>query len=208
MADLPLDLDADLGELLARALDREGRIPRALEALGPVAGRDVLLLDAADGLRAGQLRELGARVTMGTSAGPGAFDAPDDSADVIVSCWSAFRGAPDDEVAQAERILRPGGRLLVLHDYGRDDLATLRGDPPEPHAWSKRNGPFLGRGFRIRVIHCFLTFDSLDDAGMFLGSAFGATGQAHHAAMTRARVSYNVAVFHRTFGAGAEEANA
>jgi hypothetical protein len=52
VADLPIDLEDGLAERLARALDVEAKIPRALEALGPVAGRDVLLLDGADGIRA------------------------------------------------------------------------------------------------------------------------------------------------------------
>ena len=43
MADVPLELDAALEGRLARALDIEGKIPRTLEALGPVSGRDVVL---------------------------------------------------------------------------------------------------------------------------------------------------------------------
>jgi SAM-dependent methyltransferase len=200
VADLPFDLDAGLAEQLARVLDVEGKIPRALEALGPVGGRDVVLVDGPDGIRARQLRELGARVTLVPSSGPAAFDVPDASADVLVAAWTAFRAAPPDELAQAERILRPGGRLLVLQDYGRDDVTTMLGTPPEPLAWSRRDGPYLGTGFRIRVIHCFWTFDSMDEAGTFLGAAFGEAGRAVHAGMTRPRISYNVAVFHRTFG--------
>ena len=53
------------------------------------------------------------------------YDAPDASADVVVACWSAFRGAPADEMAEAARLLRPGGRLLVVHDYGRADEAII-----------------------------------------------------------------------------------
>jgi SAM-dependent methyltransferase len=205
VADLPFDLDPGLAEQLARVLDVEGKIPRALEALGPIGGRDVVLVDGPDGIRARQLSELGARVTLVTSSGPAAFDAPDDSADVMVAGWSAFRGAPEVELGHAERILRPGGRLLVLQDYGRDDVTTMLGDPPEPHAWSKRDGPYLGRGFKIRVIHCFWTFESLEAAGAFLAAAFGDAGRTLHNAMTRPRVSYNVAVFHRTFGAPSAE---
>ncbi|MGZ9159904.1 MAG: hypothetical protein ACXW4T_01955, partial [Candidatus Limnocylindrales bacterium] len=64
MADLPIDLDVGLSEQLARVLDVEGKIPRALEALGPVVGRDVILVDGPDGIRARQLTDLGARVTL------------------------------------------------------------------------------------------------------------------------------------------------
>ena len=168
MADLPLDLGAALADRLARALDVEGKIPRALEALGPVGGRDVVLVDGATGIRAGQLADLGARVIVVDSVGERSFHAPDASADAIVACWSAFRGDAPDEIAQAERILRPGGRLLVVHDYGRDDVSLLHGDRPEYGAWSRRNGPFLGRGFKVRVLHCFWTFDSMDDLRAFM----------------------------------------
>lgn len=200
VADLPIDLDSGLNEHLARVIDVEGKIPRALETLGPVGGRDVVLVDGAAGIRAQQLRELGARVTLVLSSGPGRFDAPDGSADVVVACWSAFRGAPDDEISEAARLLRPGGRLLVVHDYGRDDVAELRGDLPEYGSWSRRGGPFLRDGFKIRVVHCFWTFQSLDETRDVLGRAFGEAGSSLAARLTRPRLSYNVAVYHRTFG--------
>ena len=203
MADLPLELDAALGERLARVLDREGKIPRALDALGPVADRDVVLVDAGHGLRERQLRELGSRVSVVTSEGDAAFAADDDSADVMVACWSAFRGQDDRQLEEATRILRPGGRLLVVHDYGRDDVSRLRGDRPEYGAWSRRDGPFLGRGFKVRVIHCFWTFESIDDASALLDEVFGPPGRELAGSLSRPRLSYNVAVYHRTVGEAA-----
>jgi hypothetical protein len=97
-------------------------------------------------------------------------------------------------------MLRPGGRLLAIHDYGRDDVAELRGPLPEHGDWSRRDGPFLAAGFKIRVLHCWWTFDTLDEARTFLDAAFGAAGRAVAARLTRPRLSYNVAVYHRTLG--------
>lgn len=226
MSDLPLDVpDPDLAARLARALDVEGKIPRALEALGPVAGRDVVLLDGGGDIRARQLAELGARVTtverltasdghdgpmrppiagVTRSCGdPAATGLPDACADVVVSCWSAFRGPVAEELAEAERILRPGGRLLVVHDYGRDDVSRIRGeDRPEYTSWSRRDGPFLRGGFKVRVIHCWWTFDSVDEAVELLRDAFGAAAEPVVALLARPRLSYNVAVYHRTRSGG------
>ena len=200
MADLPFDLETGLSEHLARILDVEGKIPRAIEALGPVEGRDVVVVDGSAGLRARQLTERGARVTLVDSSGPAPFDAPDGSADVVVGLWSAFRGGGSTDVDQAARLLRPGGRLLAIHDYGRDDVAELRGERPEYGPWTRRDGPFLGSGFKIRVVHCWWTFASLEEAQTFLDAAFGETGRRLAGRLTRPRLSYNVAVYHRTLG--------
>lgn len=201
MADLPIDLGDGLTEQLARVLDVEAKIPRTLEALGPVGGRDVLLLDGADGIRARQLAELGARVAFAAADGPARIVAPDASADVLVSLWTTLRDVSSAVVGEAARVLRPGGRLLVLHDYGRDDVSRLRGDLPEYGLLSRRDGPFLSGGFKVRVVHCFWTFDSLEGAGAFLDAAFGDVGRGVAAEMKRPRLSYNVAVYHRTLGA-------
>ena len=102
-------------------LDIEGKIPRALDALGPMAGSDVLLVDAAEGARARQLTGLGARLTLlerdapradalrRTIDGspfvtvregvPTATGLPDRSVDRVVSLWSAFRDRHETEAA-------------------------------------------------------------------------------------------------------------
>ncbi|MGZ8502089.1 MAG: class I SAM-dependent methyltransferase [Candidatus Limnocylindrales bacterium] len=205
MADLPFTPAA--GGLAARldaCLDVEEKIPRALDALGPVTGRDVVLVDTDGGRRAGQLAQLGARVRSLPAIAPGErLDADDGSADVVVGFWSTFRAPSGAELAEADRVLRPGGRLLVVHDYGRDDVSRLRGDLPEYGMWSRRDGWYLTNGFRVRVIHCFWTFDSIDEARAFLGEAFGEVGEWVGATLKRPRLSYNVAIYHRTRG-GAE----
>jgi SAM-dependent methyltransferase len=202
VTDLPFGFAADLAAPLARAFDADGKLPRALEALGPIGGRETLLIGDATGRRLtgleerpGPLRQIGEL--------DAAADIEAESLDVVVAAWPSFEGPPADAFAEAERVLRPGGRELIVLDYGRDDLAALRGEEAlaEAVTWSRRDGPFLGNGFRIRVIHCWLTFPTVDQAGAFLDAAFGERGQAAAGRLTRPRLSSNVAIYHRTVGA-------
>jgi hypothetical protein len=201
MADLPLELADPLAAELAGVLDIEGKIPRALESLGPLSGCDVVLVGGGSA-RLAQLREIGSNA-VGAEWENGRLPLADGSADVILGCWSVFRGVEPAELAECDRVLRQGGRLLVVHDYGRDDVSTLRGDLPEYGAWSRRDGPFLGGGFRIRVIHCWWTFADVAAARAFLDAAFGESGRLLGERLKRPRLSYNVAVYHRSRPEGA-----
>jgi SAM-dependent methyltransferase len=200
VSDLPITLPPEGAARLRLALDREGKIGRALEALGPLADRDVLVLGGGDA-EVARYTAAGARVTV-VDGDSRPWPVAEASIDTIVSVWSGFRGVDPETLDEADRVLRPDGRLLVVHDYGRDDVSRLRGDRPEYGAWSRRDGPFLSGGFRVRVLHCFWTFDTIDDAKEFLESAFGPAGRDLATQLKRPRVSYNVAIYHRSRGAG------
>lgn len=179
-------------------MDVEGKIVAALEALGPIAGREVGFVDTPGGVvRTAAAGIVGAATDL--PADPAAWTAlPEASLDAVVGLWSSFRGVDAGEQEAVERLLRPGGRLLVVHHYGRDDVSRLCGDLPEYGAWSRRNGPFLTGGFRVRVLHCFWTFPSVEAAQSFLGDGFGAAGVELGATLRRPRLSWNVAVYHRS----------
>lgn len=198
MSDLPVSLPSELEPTFVGALDRAGKLVAALEALGPVGDRDVLVVDAAGGPILGGLAAAGARLTPVDLASPFRLSAADASADVVLGLWSAFRGVDAAELAEVDRVLRPGGRHLAVHDYGRDDVSRLHGERPEYGAWSQRTGPFLAGGFRVRVVHCFWEFESNDAATAFLTAGFGDVGTALAAELRRPRLSYNVAVYHRS----------
>jgi SAM-dependent methyltransferase len=198
--DLPFRVPPSLEPAVLAALDREGKLDRALEALGPLGGRDVIAIDPGAG-QVARWSAAGARVTaVGSILDDDTRRLPAAGADAVVSPWSGFRGVDPREIAEADRLLRPGGRLLVVHDYGRDDLAILRGDQPEYGAWSRRDGPFLTNGFRVRVVHCFWTFDDLDGARTVLAEAFGDAGRRFASELKRPRLAWNVAIYHRTRG--------
>jgi hypothetical protein len=198
MSDLPFRLPGELEATFVQALDPTAKLVAAIDALGPVADRDVVVIDAADGPVLRGLVDRGARVTHAPLAKPLRLDAGDASADVLLGLWSAFRGVNRRDLAEVDRVLRPGGRHLVVHDYGRDDVSRLHGERPEYGAWSQRTGPFLTGGFRVRVVHCFWEFESPEATASFLAAAFGETGSAVAATLKRPRLSYNVAIYHRS----------
>ena len=131
---------------------------------------------------------------------------PTRSADVILGYWTGLGlGAAADEgtLARLERVLRPDGRLLLVEDYGRDDIRPLYADTAREArlaSASDRRGPMLAHGFRTRTIHCFWTFASAEAARPLLVALFPETGEQVAASMTRSRLEHKVAVFHRTRG--------
>jgi hypothetical protein len=198
VSDLPVSLPRELEPTFVGALDRAGKLLAALDALGPVFDRDVVVVDARRGPIVEGLTATGARLTPIELSQPFRLPVQDASADVVLGLWSAFRGVDPVETAEVDRVLRPGGRHLAVHDYGRDDVSRLHGDRPEYGAWSQRTGPFLRGGFRVRVVHCFWEFDTAELATSFLGAAFGDIGSTVAASLKRPRLSWNVAVYHRS----------
>jgi hypothetical protein len=199
VSQLPVDLPPDLATCLRSAFDREAKVAHALEALGPIAGRDVVVIDGDGSPVTEGMESLGARVTGVGLTTPLAIAAADGSADVVVGLWSAFRGPSLADQVEVDRVLRPGGRQLVVHDYGRDDVSRLLApNRPEYVDWSHRGGPFLRGGFRVRVLHCWWSFDSLEAAREFLVAAFRDRGAAVAETLRRPRLDYKVAVYHRS----------
>jgi len=209
MIDAPPASLPDVFARLGPVMDVEGKLRRALVDLGMPAACDATILDVPGTDWVARLcpPEPGAGApTVVTPQEPFRLPAEDATLAAVVTMWTGFRGVDAGELAEADRVLRPDGRLLIVHDYGRDDVSALRApDAPEYVLWSRREGPFLrGAGFKIRVVHCFWTFASLDDARERLAS-LGDRGEAVAASIRRPRLSWNVAVYHRTKAAGSPD---
>jgi len=197
----------ELEEAFLGVVDVEGKLIAALDSLGPVAGRDVVLLDAGRGYLERQLTAVGARVkavvfadrTDGAAVRVLLADLPAAEADVVVVPWSDLATPDSALIGAAERLLRAGGRLMLVHDYGRDDVWSLRPDRRDRLVlWSQRRGPFLGAGFRVRVIHCWWTFESIEQAQELLAAGFADAGVELAGRMKRPRLEYQVAIYHRS----------
>jgi hypothetical protein len=206
LADAPTRLtDAALRERLGAAFDPEQKVDRAVASLLKLPGARVVAVDSAGSERARRLEQAGAVVSTVQTVGrvrPAAG-----SADAVVGFWNLLGGpAPrtTTELRSIERLLAPGGVIIAVHDYGRDEASLLLADEAHRRELvqrSQRNGPLLGRGFKVHVLHCWWQFASIEEASQVLGAAFGAQGEAFAATLRRPRVSHKVAVYHRTSAA-------
>lgn len=200
MSDYPTGLPGEIVARFGHAFDVDDRLFRAVDAIAPIDGHDVLLLHGSgDGQPARRVTARGGRVT--TTGEPRA--APPRSADIVIGLWPLSPPAPgsaDGDLALI-RLARPGGQVILIDDYGRDDVgaltpATMTPSGPSP-TQERLERPFIERGWKVRVIHCFWTFRSLDEARAFV-SAFGERGRTMAGDLTRPRLAHNLALIHRT----------
>jgi SAM-dependent methyltransferase len=111
---------------------------------------------------------------------------------------------PDDTslpaVAEALRVLRPGGRLIAIGYYGRDDVAALL--EPETVARSmdathRRTGWWLRNGFKIKVVHTRVDLGDLSLAHELLPRLYGDRGRAYLMGPHRPSLRLNLGLYHR-----------
>ena len=84
-------------------------------------------------------------------------------------------------IAEALRVLRPGGRLVVLGYYGRDDVAPLLEPEVVAHArqaTQRRIGWWLRHGFKIKVVHARLDLRDVEAAHAILPRLYGDRARA------------------------------
>jgi ubiquinone/menaquinone biosynthesis C-methylase UbiE len=147
--------------------------------------------------RAAISRQPNVRIVEGTDT---ALPLRDGAVDIVLS----GRITPDDRslpaIAEAMRVLRSGGRLVVIGYYGRDDVSELL--EPEvavqaTEATRRRTGWWLRNGFKIKVVHARIELGDEATAMELLPRLYGDRGRAFLMGPHPAQLQVRLGLFHR-----------
>lgn len=210
----------ELFTLMAQAIDPEERIPAAMQALAPIHEREMLDIGAGVGDRTllyarlasqvyalepdptalsllrGRVRSSGAGNVTVLPANVEAIPLDENSVDVAYATWSYFFGPGSEPgLREVERVLRPGGDLIVVQNYGHDGLSKV---------WTPREAEceqwptwFEGQGFSCTVVDTVWRFQTVDEATTVLEFLWGQPAGDAVRANGQTEFGYKVAVYHR-----------
>lgn len=222
---LPAWTDGDpvLHARLGEAIDPERRVLAALERIVPLSGKRIadvgtgighypMLLARRTGRtygiesEASLLAEARRRVADAhqpniriVEGDPARLPLRDGAVDVVLTAAITPDDASMPLVAEALRVIRPGGRLIALGYYGRDDVAPLL--QPELVAQAvettrRRTGWWLRNGFKIKVVHARMDLEDPDVAHELLPRLFGDRGRAYLMGPHRSSLRLNLGLYH------------
>lgn len=215
--------DAALHARLGAAIDPDRKVLAALERIVPISGKRIadvgtgighypMLLARRTGRtygiesdpallaearrRATDAHQPNIRIVEGS---PLALPLRDGAVDIVLTSLID----PDDSslgaVAEARRVLRTGGRLVVIGHYGRDDVASLLEPEVVAHvmeATQRRTGWWLRHGFKIKVVHARLDLGDAQTAHELLPRLYGDRGRAFLMSAHGPSLRLNLGLFH------------
>lgn len=218
------DADPQLHARLGDAIDPERKILGALERVVPLSGKRIADIGTGIGhypmllaRRTGRTYGIESDPKLLTEARRRAADSHqpnirmiegsatslplrDGAVDIVLTGGIAPEDGSLPAIAEAMRILRPGGRLVVIGYYGRDDVAALL----EPEvvaqamdATQRRTGWWLRNGFKIKVVHTRVDLTDPELAQELLPRLYGDRGRAYLMGPCRPFLRLNLGLYHR-----------